>query len=282
MIYALCDGSPIIEQRHLKAALAVWRYCEESAYQLFAEASDQTLAETLKEKVHDEPGMLRSELRHAISHKTPTAPFDAALTYLTNRGDVVCVPVYGKRQADAYYPGVRGGYGDAGSAVVTATPASTPSPVPTVARPVESPSPISPPSTAITPVPPQKPSLPMSLSSVKAATLVELLDWRNTNGVDFVRRPDGVVWVTTEQGLTPALRAAMLEHQVTLLLMAMPTPTNSTPVVANVTEDEDGQALTDEEFFAAMRAACEESASGPVPPWLGDPLPVFSCKYSAA
>lgn len=269
MIYALFDGAPIIEQRHLKAALAVWRYCEESAYQLFAETNAKTLAESLKEKVYAKPGMLRSELRHAISHKTLTAEFDAALTYLANRGDVVCVPVYGKRQADAYYPGVSGGYGDVGdtgSEIVAATPASSTSPVPTQSeiRPVEPPSPTSPPSTAVKPVPPQKPSIPVSPSSMKAATLVELLDWRNTNGVDFVRRVDGMVWVTTEQGLTPALRAAICEHQTTLSLMATPTPTNSAPVVTNVTEDEEGQVLTDEEFFAAMRAACEESASSTV------------------
>jgi|SRR5215469_11474531 len=35
MLYAIAEGSPTIELVHLKAALAVWQYCEDSAKYIF-------------------------------------------------------------------------------------------------------------------------------------------------------------------------------------------------------------------------------------------------------
>ncbi len=52
MLYALLDGSPIIHLEHLKAALAVWHYCEASAKSLFGGSSSATA--TAKDKPPDE------------------------------------------------------------------------------------------------------------------------------------------------------------------------------------------------------------------------------------
>ena len=38
LIYAVLDNSSVIELPHLKAAVAVWEYCEESAQQLFGDS----------------------------------------------------------------------------------------------------------------------------------------------------------------------------------------------------------------------------------------------------
>jgi hypothetical protein len=54
------------------------------------------------------------------------------------------------------------------------------------------------------------------LAEVKPASLAELLDWKNANGASFIRRADGVIWVTTEEHLTPSLKAAIIANQNTL------------------------------------------------------------------
>jgi hypothetical protein len=45
--YALLDGSALIEVKHLEAALAVWNYCEASAYTIFGDATGDPVADTL-------------------------------------------------------------------------------------------------------------------------------------------------------------------------------------------------------------------------------------------
>lgn len=47
--YALLDGSALIEPPHLEAALAVWSYCEASAYAIFGDALGDPIADRLLE-----------------------------------------------------------------------------------------------------------------------------------------------------------------------------------------------------------------------------------------
>jgi hypothetical protein len=47
VVYALLDGSALIEVEHLEAALAVWTYCEASAYLIFGDATGDPVADTL-------------------------------------------------------------------------------------------------------------------------------------------------------------------------------------------------------------------------------------------
>lgn len=39
MVYALCDGQPVIETQHVAAAIAIWDYCDESARLIFGDRS---------------------------------------------------------------------------------------------------------------------------------------------------------------------------------------------------------------------------------------------------
>ena len=52
-------------------------------------------------------------------------------------------------------------------------------------------------------------------TGTQAVTLTELLEWRNASGANFIRRSDGVVWVTNDAAvpLTPALEAAIYANQ---------------------------------------------------------------------
>ena len=45
--YALLDGSKLIQVPHLEAALAVWRYCEQSALYVFGETLGDPIADRL-------------------------------------------------------------------------------------------------------------------------------------------------------------------------------------------------------------------------------------------
>jgi hypothetical protein len=49
--YALLDGSRTIEPPHLEAALAVWNYCEASAYAIFGDALGDPIADRILEAV---------------------------------------------------------------------------------------------------------------------------------------------------------------------------------------------------------------------------------------
>lgn len=201
MLYALLDGSDTIDVAHLDAALAVWRYCDDSARCLFAEATEGgTLEAKLLSTIRERPGIMRSELKQSVSHRIGTDTFDAALRWLVDRGDVVCVPVYDRRQADTFYPAI----------CKLKTKAETPTPV--------TQSPIT--STLETKAEAKTETQALTPSDFlgEAATLTELFEWKNANGAQFVRRSDGMVWVTDEYAtlLTPSLTAAIEANQETL------------------------------------------------------------------
>lgn len=54
LLYALLDGSPEIRKVHLRAALAVWDYCEESVRFIFGDAADPDNAKILR-KLEEDP-----------------------------------------------------------------------------------------------------------------------------------------------------------------------------------------------------------------------------------
>src|SRR5262249_21680969 len=68
LIYALLDGSATIEPAHLKAAFAVWNYCEASARTIFDNLSTDRVADTiLAELMGRRPGgMTRGDFIHEI------------------------------------------------------------------------------------------------------------------------------------------------------------------------------------------------------------------------
>jgi hypothetical protein len=99
MLYALLDGSDTINESHLRAALAVWRYCEESALRLF---DNNALALRLRETIRKSPGIRRRELQRSISHRLPADAFARALRWLMERGDIVAV-ADGGQQTERYY-----------------------------------------------------------------------------------------------------------------------------------------------------------------------------------
>ena len=66
MIYALADHSQTINVQHLRAALALWRYCEASACFPFGDRLGNPKAEKIFAALRCTPkGMTRSEVQHS-------------------------------------------------------------------------------------------------------------------------------------------------------------------------------------------------------------------------
>lgn len=89
MIYALLDGQSTITERHLAAAIAVWRYCSESAAIIFGNAA----VDPFKQKVLDllksaRQGLTRTDLHAATGRNRKAAEFLRVLADLRDEGKI--------------------------------------------------------------------------------------------------------------------------------------------------------------------------------------------------
>jgi hypothetical protein len=89
MLYALADGSAVIRVAHLKAALAVWNYCRDSARLLFkGEQPDkpEPLWLEVLNTIEAKPGIHRSKLTKQFNHKANAEQLGEVLTWLVKQG----------------------------------------------------------------------------------------------------------------------------------------------------------------------------------------------------
>ena len=83
MIYAVLDQSPVFKVEHLKAALEVWRYCEDSARYIFGDvAGDKVAAEIMKLLDVCPKGMTLTEISDAFNRHKTKAQIQNALRLL--------------------------------------------------------------------------------------------------------------------------------------------------------------------------------------------------------
>jgi hypothetical protein len=74
MIYALLDGSAVIKKAHLRAALAVWHYCNDSARCIFGSSLGDPIADrVLGELRKNLGGLSRTEIRGIFSRNKSEA-----------------------------------------------------------------------------------------------------------------------------------------------------------------------------------------------------------------
>ena len=74
-LYALLDRSYVVGRLHLQAALAVWRYCFESASHIFGATLGDPIADEILRALKASPvGLTRSELIHGVFAGNKTAP----------------------------------------------------------------------------------------------------------------------------------------------------------------------------------------------------------------
>ena len=113
MVYALLDASATIQVEHLRAALAVWDYCEASARLIFggglltATAPDP-LAVRLLNAITASPGISRTGLREIAGHKVKVEEIENALAWLEAQGLAhrgQCPGDGPGRKAECWWPG---------------------------------------------------------------------------------------------------------------------------------------------------------------------------------
>lgn len=108
LVYALIDSSRFIEEAHLKAALAVWRYAEASARFVFGDTTGDPVADRIEEALLETPyGLSRTEISEVLGRNQPAKRIEDALSLLYRFGRVRFeeVPARGdgKRPAQRWY-----------------------------------------------------------------------------------------------------------------------------------------------------------------------------------
>jgi hypothetical protein len=91
---------------------------------------------------------------------------------------------------------------------------------------------------------------------VEAASITELIDWRNSNVIVFVRKEDGSIWVTPEQEskVTPSIAAAIRANQQTLAAFVIGEVVDSD----NAVETADEKDQIDEAFSMELDSVSDE------------------------
>ena len=87
LIYAVLDGSEFIAEDHLRAALAVWDYCERSARFIFGEQSGDPTADAILAELRKNPdGLTRTEISQLFCRNRSSSQLHSALNTLAEQG----------------------------------------------------------------------------------------------------------------------------------------------------------------------------------------------------
>ncbi len=87
MLYALLDECAEIRLSHLKAALAAWKYCQQSAKFIFGDSLGDAIADEILGLLRSSPdGVTRSELIDHFKRNKPGAEIARALVVLQSHG----------------------------------------------------------------------------------------------------------------------------------------------------------------------------------------------------
>lgn len=106
MIYALLDGTDTITERHLLAALALWRYCRSSAALIFGRTAADPVEEQILAAITQAPGISRKDLYRVLGNHVKAAALNGILTRLRDAGKVRVekVPGAGTKPIEQWFP----------------------------------------------------------------------------------------------------------------------------------------------------------------------------------
>jgi hypothetical protein len=99
VLYALLDQSSFIDESHLKAALELWRYADESARYVFGDSLGDHVADTILASLRDTPeGLSRRDVSDLFERNEEAARIRVAVDMLVRRGfvSVERVPTAGR------------------------------------------------------------------------------------------------------------------------------------------------------------------------------------------
>jgi Protein of unknown function (DUF3987) len=95
LLYALLDGSSQIEAVHLRAALALWQYCEDSARHIFGDSVGDPFTDGLLHALRNSGGMTRTEINNMFKRNHSAEKIGAALAALEAYGKARREPTKG-------------------------------------------------------------------------------------------------------------------------------------------------------------------------------------------
>jgi hypothetical protein len=87
-LYALLDCAATVRREHLGAALAMWKYCEDSARYIFGERMGDRLADDLLRALREAEGdgLTRTDISNLLGRNTSAARIGGALAVLAEAG----------------------------------------------------------------------------------------------------------------------------------------------------------------------------------------------------
>jgi hypothetical protein len=106
MLYALLDGSSLIRCRHLKAALALWDYCDASARFIFGDMTGDPIADAILRELREvgAAGKSRTEIYNLFGRNVRTVKIETALLTLSSAGKARRgTKLTGGRPVEAWY-----------------------------------------------------------------------------------------------------------------------------------------------------------------------------------
>jgi hypothetical protein len=109
MIYALLDGEEHIDLHHLRAGLAIWKYCEASAAHIFGDSLGDPLADEIQRALRQAGagGMTRTAIRDLFGRHQTADRIGASLGLLSKRGRARAeVKQTGGRPVEMWFAGV--------------------------------------------------------------------------------------------------------------------------------------------------------------------------------
>jgi hypothetical protein len=106
LVYSLLDRSESIQLVHLEAALALWRYCADSARYIFGDALGDPVADGILSalRARGDEGLSRTEIRDVFGRHRKADEVERALSILRRLGRARCVAeVTGGRPAERWH-----------------------------------------------------------------------------------------------------------------------------------------------------------------------------------
>ncbi|MFH1023795.1 MAG: CHC2 zinc finger domain-containing protein [Planctomycetota bacterium] len=89
-LFALLGQSNIVRVEHLRAALAVWRYCEDSARHIWKDSVGDPVSDDILRALQNSPdGLTRSQINKLFSGHVKTGRLSGALATLAGAGRIV-------------------------------------------------------------------------------------------------------------------------------------------------------------------------------------------------